>query len=129
MNNILDILLEFQQKHPNIYIGGSVALILQKAIPSREPKDIDIISSQRTHIYNIFEIKNKEQHPIIRRYKHKGLYFELFNNPKAQYIEHNYKNGILKLSPISEVMHWKLKKMAQLESCEKHIKDIQHYLL
>jgi len=38
-----DILIEFQQKHPDIYIGGSVALILQGIIPYRVPKDIDIM--------------------------------------------------------------------------------------
>ena len=83
-------MLKFQQKHPNIYIGGSVSLMLQGVIPYRTPKDIDIISINRIHIYDLFEVK-KEKHRLIKRYKHDGLKFDLFINPNAQYVEHVYK--------------------------------------
>lgn len=123
INNILQILNKFQQTNPNIYIGGSVSLILQDVIPERIPKDIDIISPTRIHINEIFDI-NKPK--IVRSYKFEGLKFELFNNPNAQYIEYN-KNGIkLKLSPIDEIMEWKLKK--QNIDNPKHNNDLKYYL-
>ena len=59
MESILEELSKFQKKHPNIYIGGSVSLILQGIIPYRIPKDIDIISTNRIHIYDLFEVKKK----------------------------------------------------------------------
>jgi hypothetical protein len=124
IDNILDILVEFQQQNPNIYIGGSVSLILQNAIPFRIPGDIDIISSQRIHIYDIFNI-NKSKHILVRKHKHKDLKFELFYNPKAEFVEYNYKETILKISPINEAMQWKLKGKAITK--QKHINDLMHY--
>jgi hypothetical protein len=121
LDEIVDILQKFQYEHPNIYIGGSVSLILQEAIPYRIPKDIDIISSNRIHIYDIFNITGKPKHKMIRRYYHKDLMFELFNNPNAKFIE---CKG-LKLSPIDEVFEWKLKK--QNLNNTKHQNDIKYY--
>lgn len=124
METILETLSNFQQKHPNIYIGGSVSLMLQGIIPHRIPKDIDIISINRIHIYDLFEVK-KEKHRLIKRYKHDGLKFDLFINPNAQYVEYIYKGHILKLSPIDEVYQWKLKKENIVK--EKHINDLKYY--
>lgn len=125
LDNILYILIDFQQLNPNIYIGGSVSLILQNIIPIRIPKDIDIISPTKTHIFEIFNI-NKEHNIRIRRYSFGGLKFELFNNPKAEYIEYVYNDNILKLSPVDEVMEWKLRKK-NIEN-EKHKNDLKYYL-
>ena len=124
MESILEELSKFQQKHPNIYIGGSVSLILQGIIPYRIPKDIDIISINRIHIYDLFEIK-REKHRLIKRYKHKELKFDLFINANAQYIEHIYNGHVLKLSPADEVYQWKLKK--ENITKEKHVNDLKYY--
>lgn len=117
-------LLEFQQQHPNIYIGGSVALILQGIIPYRVPKDIDIISPNRIHIYDIFKV-DKPHSKLIKRHRHQGLLFDLFINPNAQYVEHIYDGHVLKLSPADEVYQWKLRK--QNVHREKHINDLKYY--
>jgi hypothetical protein len=45
MEHTIQEIIKIQQHYPNIYIGGSVALILQNAIPVREPKDVDLIST------------------------------------------------------------------------------------
>lgn len=118
------VMLKFQQKHPNIYIGGSVSLMLQGVIPYRTPKDIDIISTNRVHIYDLFEVK-KEKHRLVKIYRHEGLRFDLFINPNAQYVEYIYEGHILKLSPIDEVYQWKLKKENIVK--EKHINDLKYY--
>lgn len=118
------ILLEFQQRYPNIYIGGSVALILQGIIPYRVPKDIDIISPNRIHIYDIFNV-DKPHSKIVKRYRHQGFLFDLFINPNAQYIEYIYNGCILKLSPADEVYQWKLRE--QNIHREKHINDLKYY--
>lgn len=72
-----NILIEFQQKYPNIYIGGSVSLILQGIIPYRVPKDIDIISTNRIHIYDLFGI-DKPKHRLIKKHRYKDFLFDLF---------------------------------------------------
>jgi hypothetical protein len=117
------LIAKFQQKHPNIYIGGSVSLILQGIIPYRVPKDIDIISINRIHIYDLFEVKKEKRR--IKTYKHEGLKFDLFINPNAQYIEYIYNGYTLKLSPVNEVYQWKLKKENAIK--EKHINDLKYY--
>jgi len=124
METILEVLGKFQQKHPNIYIGGSVSLMLQGIIPYRIPKDIDIISTNRIHIYDLFGVK-KEKHRRIKIYKHDGLKFDLFINPNAQSVEYIYKGHILKLSPVDEVYQWKSKKENIVK--EKHINDLKYY--
>lgn len=124
MKTGIGYIIKFQQKHPNIYIGGSVSLMLQEIIPYRIPKDIDIISTNRVHIYDLFEVK-KEKHRIIKTYKHEGLKFDLFINPNAQYVEYIYKGHILKLSPADEVYQWKLRKENVVK--EKHINDLKYY--
>ncbi len=120
----MEVLSKFQKKHPNIYIGGSVSLILQGIIPYRIPKDIDIISTNRIHIYDLFEVK-KEKHRLIKKFKHNGLKFDLFINPNAQYIEHIYNGYTLKLSPVDEIYEWKLREK-NIQS-EKHINDLKYY--
>jgi hypothetical protein len=124
MESILEVLSKFQKKHPNIYIGGSVSLILQGIIPYRIPKDIDIISTNRIHIYDLFEVK-KEKHRLIKKFKHNGLKFDLFINPNAQYIEHIYNGYTLKLSPVDEIYEWKLREK-NIQN-EKHINDLKYY--
>jgi hypothetical protein len=123
IDNLLPILLEFQQRNPHIYIGGSVSLMLQEAIPLRVPKDIDIISTQRTHIHDIFGIYETQRHKLVRRHRHQGVIFELFYNPKAQYVQYLYQGQILKLSPINEINEWKLKNTNK----EKHNNDLNYY--
>lgn len=119
-----NVLLEFQQQNPDIYIGGSVALILQGIIPYRVPKDIDIISPKRIHIYDIFGV-DKPQHKRLKKHRHNGFLFDLFINPNAQYIEHIYNGYVLKLSPADEIYQWKLQEQNIIN--QKHINDLKYY--
>jgi hypothetical protein len=121
---IKDVLTKFQQTHPDIYIGGSVSLILQGIIPYREPKDIDIISTKRIHIYELFGV-DKLQHRLIKKYRYENLLFDLFINPQAKYIEYIYNGHVLKLSPADEIYQWKLRE--KNISKEKHIEDLKYY--
>jgi hypothetical protein len=125
MDKILSVLVEFQQQSPNIYIGGSVSLILQNIIPPRIPHDIDIISPYKTHIFEIFNVIDREHHRIAKIYRYKDLKFDLYYNPKAQYIEHEWKGNILKISPADEIYEWKLRETNIKR--EKHLNDIEFY--
>ena len=129
INDLLDKIVIFQKQYPNIYVGGSVALMLQDAIPYRIPKDIDLITSQKVHIYDLFtetqDISNK--HPMRRIVNMYGTKWELFYNPKASYIEHYYKGHHIKISPIQEVYDWKIKFSKKYPEDKKHIKDIEYY--
>ena len=123
METILETLNNFQKLHPDVYIGGSISLILQNAIPPRMPKDVDIVSPKSIHIFDLFQI-DRPKHRRIKRVKHEGMFFDLFINPKARYIKYMYNGNILKLSPIDEICEWKLKKNNIKK--EKHIKDLEY---
>lgn len=128
--HILSTLSEFQIQNPNIYIGGSVSLILQEVIPFRIPNDIDIISSNRIHILDIFNVdKNRRRHKMIKTYRHNDLKFDLFINPSCGYIEYVYENYSLKLSPVDEIYKWKIKPPYKISPklYQKHLSDIHYY--
>lgn len=124
MTEILNILIEFQKQHPGVYIGGSTSLVLQEVIPYRIPKDIDLVSTNRIHIYDLFSI-DKVKHPRATKYRYKDVLFDLFINPSAQYIEYNYNNNIIKISPVDEIYQWKLRKQNIYK--QKHINDLKYY--
>lgn len=109
---LLEIIYNIQQKYDFIYLGGSTALILQNAIPPREISDVDLISTQKINISTIFD--RPQTHPRQRTLIFEEIKFELFRNPKAQYV---LLNGI-KLSPIEEIFEWK-----STSSHEKHVND------
>jgi hypothetical protein len=126
MYNILDKILSIQQQYPDIYVGGSVALILQKAIPFRKPKDVDLISPYKTHIYEVFNV-NRDKHFRIRSHNYDNIRFELFHNSNAEYVKGYYKGNIIKLSPVDEIMEWKFNQLlTKRTNIDKHIKDLQY---
>jgi len=124
--NMLKKIVKFQQNNPNIYIGGSVALLLQDAIPFRIPKDIDIITPNKIHIHDIFKVESNK-HPRIRSYKYNDLKWELFYNPEAKYIEYIYIGNIIKLSPVDEIMNWKYRFQKYAPDNIKNNTDIEYY--
>ena len=126
MDNILNQLIKFQQNNPDVYIGGSISLILQNAIPYRIPKDIDIITPVKIHIHDIFNVESNK-HPRIRLYEYNNLKWELFYNPDSKYIEYIYNGNILKISPADEVMRWKYKFQKRKPDNFKNNNDIKHY--
>lgn len=115
-------ILELQNQYPNLYIGGSISLLLQNAIPYREISDIDLITVEPYYIYDIFDINRDIKHKI-RRYNYNGTINELFKNKNAQYLNFNYKGHIIKISPISEIMEWK----QRFNHINKHKKDLELY--
>lgn len=125
-NNILENIIKIQLEYSNIYVGGSISLILQNVIPFREVSDIDFISDKKTHIYDVFNINDREKHPIIRKYYSNNIRNELFINPNAKFIEYNYDGYIIKLSPIDETIEWKKKFYTKFKN-EKHKKDLEFY--
>lgn len=124
-DQILYSISELQSKHPNVYIGGSISLILQNIIPLREVSDIDLVTNERVHIYDIFNV-DKEKHFLIRKYYSNNVRNELFINPNAKYIDFNYSGFIIKLSPVDETIEWK-KKFYEKTKKEKHLRDIKYY--
>jgi tRNA U38,U39,U40 pseudouridine synthase TruA len=123
---ILNQLVEFQKNNPNVYIGGSVALLLQDAIPFRIPKDIDVITPNKIHIHDIFKVESNK-HPRIRSYKYNDLKWELFYNPEAKYTEYIYIGNIIKLSPVDEIMSWKYRFQKHAPDNIKNNTDIEYY--
>lgn len=122
LNKNLFKILELQSQYPNLYIGGSISLLLQNAIPYRETSDIDLITVEPYHIYDIFDV-DREINNKTRRYNYNGTRNELFKNKNAQYLNFNYNGYILKISPVSEIMEWK----QRFNYIEKHKKDLELY--
>jgi hypothetical protein len=126
MIKLLNTLVEFQKNTPDIYIGGSISLMLQNIIPHRIPKDIDIITPIKQHIYDIFNIESIK-YPHIRLHKHNNFKWELFYNPNAQYLEYIYNDNIIKISPTNEIFEWKYKFQKKSPNNIKNNNDINYY--
>lgn len=115
-SNLICNLYNFQQQNPEVYIGGSISLILQNVIPLREIKDIDLIC------INKFSLKQ-------RIFYQEGFKYEMFYNPKAEYIEYQFEDKIIKISPVQEVIDWKIKfknKYLNSDKAKKHLIDIEN---
>ena len=126
IDNIIEKLVEFQYYNPNIYIGGSIALMLQNAIPYRIPKDVDIISPVKIHIYDVFNV-DRDKPFYVRQYKYNDLRWELFYNSNAKYIYYSQNGNTLKISPVDEIMEWKYKFQKKAPDNAKNNKDIEYY--
>ena len=112
---------------PDIYIGGSLPLIIQDIIPYRTPKDIDLISCIPVEKHNLDHLNIKK---IFRTYgfKKNNLQFELFYNPEAKFEEYDYEGHIFKFSPVDEIINFKLKKATREITNSKHLNDLKHCL-
>jgi len=116
LSKIIEKCKLIQMEFPDIIIGGSVSLILQKAIPFRIPKDIDLIVKNKNIINEMvvkYDIKNHR-----RTFKIDEQLFDIFYNPQAEYVN----LGKLKLSPVEEIAKIKQNKIFGIK--KKHIKDI-----
>ena len=115
--DLLHKIKDIQEQYDYIYLGGSIALILQNAISPREVSDVDLISTK--YSINIFKVLNIGKINHFRLCYHEGIKWELFKNTKAEYI---LING-LKLSPVDEIFDWKLNKSTK----QKHQIDYDSY--
>jgi len=110
---LLKYIVPLQKQYPDFYLGGSLALILQKHIPARDVKDLDIISPvsfgdlhETKFPYRGMVTSKKTYH--IREIK---TCLDFFHNPKAKYVTANIQGHTIKLSPIDEIVHAKENKI------------------
>lgn len=110
---LLKYIVPLQKQYPDFYLGGSLALILQKHIPARDVKDLDIISPvsfgdlhETKFPYRGMVTSKKTYH--IREIK---TCLDFFHNPKAKYIAVKFQGYTIKLSPVNEIIHAKENKI------------------
>jgi len=110
---LLKYIVPLQKQYPDFYLGGSLALILQKHIPARDVKDLDIISPasfgdlhETKFPYRGMVTSKKTYH--IREIK---TCLDFFHNPKAQYVTVKFQGHTIKLSPVNEIIHAKENKI------------------
>jgi hypothetical protein len=110
---LLKYIVPLQKQYPDFYLGGSLALILQKHIPARDVKDLDIISPvsfgdlhETKFPYRGMVTSKKTYH--IREIK---TCLDFFHNPKAKYIAVKFQGHNIKLSPVNEIIHAKENKI------------------
>jgi len=110
---LLKYIVPLQKQYPDFYLGGSLALILQKHIPARDVKDLDIISPasfgdlhETKFPYRGMVTSKKTYH--IREIK---TCLDFFHNPKAKYVTVKFQGHTIKLSPVNEIIHAKENKI------------------
>jgi hypothetical protein len=110
---LLKYIVPLQKQYPDFYLGGSLALILQKHIPARDVKDLDIISPasfgdlhETKFPYRGMVTSKKTYH--IREIK---TCLDFFHNPKAQYVTVKFQGHTIKLSPVNEIIYAKENKI------------------
>jgi len=110
---LLKYIVPLQKQYPDFYLGGSLALILQKHIPARDVKDLDIISPvsfgdlhETKFPYRGMVTSKKTYH--IREIK---TCLDFFHNPKAKYVTVKFQGHNIKLSPVNEIVHAKENKI------------------
>lgn len=110
---LLKYIVPLQKQYPDFYLGGSLALILQKHIPARDIKDLDIISPvsfgdlhETKFPYRGMVTSKKTYH--IREIK---TCLDFFHNPKAKFVTVKFQGHTIKLSPIDEIVHAKENKI------------------
>ena len=126
----LDTLLNIQKEYPDVYLGGSISLLLQDINFPRIPKDLDLVTtSDKLNIYDLFEEfkfipKNSKSTTI----KLNNTDWDLHYDPQAQYVEYFYKGFKLKIITIDDFIRWK-KHYVKLEKCSlKHKEDLEYML-
>ncbi len=64
--DLLHKIKDIQEQYDYIYLGGSIALILQNAISSREVSDVGLISTK--YSINIFKVLDlhTQKHPFMK---------------------------------------------------------------
>ena len=137
-NNILDrYYIPIQFKYPFVSLGGSIPLILNKQIPFRPIKDIDIISTQfiskaeikheifgyplyeiGEEIFNISEYRLACNKPFTQ-----GVGLDIFVNPKATYYYVKFKDLKLRISPPEEIIQFKFKGYSSGEKTNEDLKS------
>ena len=121
--NIIFKILEIQNNNPNIYVGGSISLILQGIIPYRDIHDVDLIYNEKIQIHDVFNVN--ERKCIRNKIHYNGIEHKLFVNKNARYVNFDYNGLIIKLSPIDETIEWK-KTFYNRYKKEKHLIDLKN---
>jgi len=123
--NIIINILEIQNNNPDIYVGGSLSLILQGVLPYREIHDIDLIHNKKIQIHDVFNINERKN--VRNKIYYNGIEHELFVNKEAKYVNFDYNGWIIKLSPIDETIEWK-KIFYNRYKKEKHLIDLKNII-
>lgn len=141
-DNFLDELVKFQDQNQEVCIGGSIALILQQAIPYRKPKDVDVITTTDVLITELKGLSRLKDRDGISQYVIGGLKCDVLRSPvNIQPVDYKHSSGIIKLYPVNELAIWKketvdripyvltLPKMFTgelIERLQKHKEDLDH---
>ena len=110
---LLKYIVPLQKQYPDFYLGGSLALILQKHIPARDVKDLDIISP--VSFGDLHETKFPYRGMVTSKKTYRireiKTCLDFFHNPKAKYVIANIQGHTIKLSPIDEIVYAKENKI------------------
>jgi hypothetical protein len=126
----LNILLNIQKKYPNVYLGGSISLLLQDIDFPRVPKDLDLVTtSKELNIYDLFEeFKSIPKNPKSTTVKLNNTDWDLHYDPQAHYVEYSYKGFKLKIITIDDFIRWKKHYVKSKNCLPKHIEDLEYIM-
>ena len=130
LDKVLDTVVEIQKEHPDVYLGGSISLMLQNIL-SREIGDVDLETQKKMYIRQVLK---EAPHVNLHIYIKDGVKYELLPNPSdyhqdGSYVEYNYKESILRLVPAERIIKVKEKYILnpKCSDPQKHIDDINNY--
>lgn len=141
-DSLLDELVKFQDQNPEVCIGGSIALMLQKAIPYRKPKDVDVITTTVVSITELKGLSRLKDKDGINQYVIGGLKCDVLRSPVSiQPVDYKHSSGLIKLYPVNELAVWKKEAVDRLphaltipkefagdlvQRLQKHKEDLDH---
>lgn len=125
----LEALKELVTKHPQVIIGGSVAMIMQGHVLERfytGINDVDIILPYYMHLSEdsqkeIIELDDKsEENDFDVKTSYNGLLLDIAIDPKSKYIEVEYEGSKFKVVPMYTIFQYKMKykRRLSLQNCE-----------
>jgi hypothetical protein len=110
---LLKYIVPLQKQYPDFYLGGSIALMLQKHIPFRDTKDIDIVSP--AFFGDLHETKFPYKGMVTSKKTYRireiNTCLDFFHNPQAQYVVATFQGHNIKLSPVNEITYAKENKI------------------
>jgi hypothetical protein len=131
LDKVLDTVVEIQKEHPDVYLGGSISLMLQNVL-SRKLGDVDLETQEKMYIRQI--LKAAPHVNVYTYYTEDGVKYELLPNPSdyhqdKSYVEYNYKENVLRLVPAERIIKVKEKYILnpKCSDPQKHIDDINNY--
>lgn len=128
MKEKLELVKKLQKKYNDLYLGGSLGLLIHGISLGRDIGDIDFTKKsdeglKPEHLKLPTSVNSSD---MIYAFEEDGIKVEIGTDPNVSYTDEWYEGYFYKVSSIEHILGKKMKYALQGE--EKHINDIKHLL-